>query len=346
MKEKAELAQRKWVILRAIVWDYVATAEPVGSEALVQRYNLGVKPATVRHEMAEMLELGYLKQPHTSAGRVPSDVGYRYYVNRIGDPAPPAADVRLKLKGLQRVDDVSLLLGESVRLLARMSDYIAVATTIKNETVRVQETLLTPVAKDRVLLVMVFSNAHVENRMLEAGTPNNAQDLHQAGELLAAGVGGRSVREIARARIAEPQGASSVVEEIYLQAAREVKAVAKSQLRGKMLHDGIANLLAQPEFRRDVASLQQVLALLEDETTLEQAMNHAGPGGSAVMIGAEGSHGVEGCSVVASTFTIGGAEAGAIGLLGPTRMRYDDAVSLVRYTAQVLSDTLTRLVQN
>lgn len=342
-----DLGPRKWRILRAIVWDYVETAEPVGSEALVQRHQLDVKPATVRNEMADLLERGYLSQPHTSAGRVPSDTGYRYYVDRIDSSEPPNPEVRAQIRSIRKQwDDTGMLLQETVHLLSRVSDYIALATTMKNETVRVQQTLLTPVAKDRVLMVAVLSNAHVENRLLEPGTPCSAEDLTRANEMLNHFAAGRTLREVTRVRPQDREDVSPIVREIYSRAVRELKGMARNLSRSKTIHDGVANLLNQPEFQRDVAALQRVLAILDDAIALDYALSHDGSVGSAVVIGTEaGKDDLAGCSMVAARFHVGGTEAGAIALLGPTRMRYEQAVSLVRYTAQALSETMTKMLR-
>jgi heat-inducible transcriptional repressor len=342
-----ELGKRKWLILRAVVTDHVETAEPVGSEAIVERYGLGVKPATVRSEMAEMSEWGYLRQPYTSAGRVPSDVGYRYFVDRLGEPAPPNHAARAQIIRLrQSGEDVVELLQASCRLLARLSEYIAVARTLRNEAVYVHQAILSPVGSSRLLMVLVLTNGQVENRLLEAATETTLADLHQATQELNAFVVGRTLRELARDETEPPAGMRPAARELLLNATQELRAAARSLSRGRTLHDGVANLLTQPEFQRDLDSLQLILTHLDDESLLDKALDYVGPGGSAVVIGAEsGSAAMSACSMVANPFYVAGSEAGVIGLLGPTRMRYAAAISLVRYTAQVLSDTLTKIFQ-
>lgn len=342
---RIELGARKWAILRAVVQDYVETAEPVGSEALVHRYRLDVKPATVRNEMAEMSDLGYLKQPHTSAGRIPSDTGYRYFVDHSDLPEAPEPDVRARLRELKRSgDDLVALLAESCRLLARMSRYIALAGTSAGDSVFLRQAILSPVAPERVLLVLVLSNGRVENRTLEASRTLSITELGMANEAITGSLAGRSLRQLARARQPEFGDLTPQAGELAQNAFREIRATARSLSRGATIHDGIANLLAQPEFRRDVASLEEVLALLETGSVLEDAVDWSSSRESAVVIGSEsGQDSLAQCSIVASRFYIGDKEAGTIGLLGPTRMRYAAAVSLVRYTSQVLSDTLTRM---
>lgn len=342
---KIELGARKWAILRAVVQDYVETAEPVGSEALVHRYRLDVRPATVRNEMAEMSDLGYLKQPHTSAGRIPSDSGYRYFVDHSEMPAAPEPDARARLRELGRSgDDLVALLAESCRLLARMSRYIALAGTASGDSVFLKQVILSPVGSERVLLVLVLSNGRVENRTLEAPGTLSITELGKANEAITGAAAGRSLRQLARARLPDTSNLPPQAAELAQDAFRELKATARSLSRGATIHDGIANLLAQPEFRRDVASLEEVLALLESGSVLEDVVDWSSTGESAVVIGSEsGQQSLSQVSIVASRFYIGDEEAGTIGVLGPTRMRYAAAVSLVRYTSQVLSDTLTKM---
>jgi heat-inducible transcriptional repressor len=355
-EQRDELGARKWNILRAIVWDYVETAEPVGSGTLVQRYHLGVGPATIRHEMAEMLEWGYLLQPHTSAGRVPSDVGYRYYVNRIPSTPVPSSEARSRLRAIQRAaDDIELLMEETCRLLARLSEYAAIAATESNDSVTVRQAQLLPVGSNRVLLVLVLSQGHVENRLLEFDRRLSPSDVQRASEHLNLIASGTSLREIsrrgvaARARVAptdESEGLSPAALVLFDAATRELRSVARRLSHRKTLHGGIVNLLAQPEFERDVRALHEVLSLLDDEARLNEILESLGPSDAAIVIGSEsGSGPMAGCSLVASRFYAGTAEAGTIGLLGPTRMRYEQAISLVRYTARLLSETLTRLLE-
>src|SRR5579872_5234277 len=167
----AELDPRKETILRAIIIEYVGTAEPIGSEALLQRYELGVRSATIRNEMAEMSDLGYLEQPHTSAGRIPSDMGYRYYVDRLLEDRRVGETARQQVKQIASEGDaLQELLRDTARILSRITRLLTVATTIRDHQVTVRNAVISALGPQQALLVLVLSNGHVENRMLECPT--------------------------------------------------------------------------------------------------------------------------------------------------------------------------------
>ncbi len=344
--KRLELPQRKWVILQAIVWDYVDTAEPVGSETLVQRYSLDVKPATVRHEMAEMLDLGYLLQPHTSAGRVPSDTGYRYYVDHLEGGEEPTAQEKTHLKGIQRKkEDLTEILEETCRVLARLTNYLAIASTVRNDDVFIRQAILSPVSTERTLMVLVLSNGQVENRVIDAAPPSQVADLQRTNDLLTEFITGQTLREISRRKAPETSPAATA--ELFAKVIKELKLAARSMSRGKTIHEGVANVLSQPEFNRDVGSLFDVLSFIDDEATVSKTLEQAGQEGATILIGSESGHEkVAHCSMVANRFFIGDKEAGVIGVLGPTRMRYETAISLVRYSSQLLTETLSRMFAN
>lgn len=162
-----DLDFRKQTILRAIVVEYVRHAEPVASDAITHKYDLGVRSATIRSEMAEMSDLGLLEQPHTSAGRIPSDSGYRYFVYRLiinGGVAEPA---RKTVQNAAEGDALHEMLRETARSLSRITQLLSVAATVKERDTTVKTAVLSALDPSRALLVIVLSNGHIENRMLE-----------------------------------------------------------------------------------------------------------------------------------------------------------------------------------
>ena len=164
-----ELGERKCRILGAVVHDYIATAEPVGSESLAQKYNLGVKPATIRNEMAAMSELGYLRQPHTSAGRVPSDLGYRYYVDRLM-PAPRlgSRETDRARHGFDNCEtEVEELIQQTCRILSSLTRYTSMATPPKTDAVSVEHVMVSIVSPSKLLVVTLLNTGHVDHRFVE-----------------------------------------------------------------------------------------------------------------------------------------------------------------------------------
>jgi heat-inducible transcriptional repressor len=343
-----ELNLRKQRILQAIVQDYVATAEPVGSQVLVERYSLGVKSATIRNEMAEMSDLGYLVQPHTSAGRVPSDRGYRFYVNRLM-PLPviqQGESTRMRLAVESASSELDAILRRTCALLAEMTRLTAVATPPDADGTELRQVFVTPTGPTKSLLVLLFSTGRTENRLLplaitaaDALSLANALNARWSGVALSAlraAVADAPPPEIARLYVAWKR----LVDEI-IGAARSIGADTP------MFVEGAHAVLQQPEFR-DVDRLSQFLSTLQERAALLEllgrALNVDRRVSVHVAIGEEtGRPELLDYSVVTSAYYIGGKESGSIGVLGPTRMDYARAAAAVDLMARTVGDLLTRL---
>lgn len=338
------LDPRKQTILRAVVVEYVAGAEPVGSEQIVQRYGLGVKSATVRNELAEMSELGYLEQPHTSAGRIPSDKGYRFFVDRLVVQSEVEPTTRQRVReAAEGGDALEALLRDTVRVLSRVTQLLGVATTVRDPGVVVRTAVVSALGPTQALLVLALSNGHVENRMLECPGGLTLDDVGAVNEALSRATLGKTLRSLLRAR--SPTVATSPVAEKFVATLwGHIRAVARDGSRGLLVTEGEEYMLAQPEFQRDIASLHTLLNELTDSDVLYEALA-PGEAGGPVTIGKENRTApMQRLSVIRHSFFIGGTEAGVIALVGPTRMPYDKGLPLVALGAQALSDSLTRFL--
>ena len=338
------LDPRKQTILRAVVVEYVAAAEPVGSEQIVQRYGLGVKSATVRNELAEMSDLGYLEQPHTSAGRIPSDLGYRFFVDRLVERAEVEPQTRDRVKEATRRGDVlEVLLRDTVRVLSRVTHLLGVGTTVRDPGVSVITAVVSALGPSQALLVLALSNGQVENRMLECPGGLTLADIGLVNETLSRAALGRTLRTLVRAKA--PSLAASPVADKFLSALWvQLRTLAKEGTRGIMVTEGEEFMLGQPEFQRDPASFQALLHEIADADVLYEAL---APGDSTrnVTIGKENRGApMQRLSVIRHSFYVGGTEAGVIALVGPTRMPYDKGLPLVAFSAQALSESLTRFL--
>lgn len=339
----SELDPRKETILQAVVLEYVEGAEPVGSELLVHKYQLGVKSATVRNELAEMSEMGFLEQPHTSAGRIPSDRGYRYYVDRLRLEKEVDSVARQKMRSVTTEGDaLQAMLSETARVLSRYSQLLTVATTTRNEGLTVRSALVSALGPSQALLVLVLSNGHVENRVIEVPAGLTLQDIGAANELLANSVSNTTLLALARAK--SPATGGSPLERLQSGLWTTLRAMARDLTRGRMIVEGEGYIFAKPEFQRDVASVTSLFESLFSGTGMFDALTPgAEPDARVVTIGKEHrNEKLHAFSVVRSTFFVGSREAGVIGLIGPTRMDYDRSIPLVNYTARALSDALTR----
>jgi len=337
-----DLAPRKQTILQAIVIEYVTAAEPVGSEQIVQKYELGVKAATVRNEMAEMAELGFLEQPHTSAGRVPSDLGYRYYVDRLLSirDLEPTSKSRM-LSATEEGEVLQKLLHDTARALSRLTQLLSVATTVRDRGVTVKHAVLSALGPSQALLVLILSNGHLENRMIECPSGLTLEDVGRVNEHMAQTMVGKTLKVLSRSKPPMTSGIQAVDKMMGVINA-SVKTMARELTRGILITEGEEFMYAQPEFQRDFSALNDLLTELVESDILYDSV---APTDSArmVTIGKENRHErMHRFSVVRHSYYVGEQEAGVIALIGPTRMRYERSIPIVDFTAHALSESLTR----
>jgi heat-inducible transcriptional repressor len=330
---------RKLAVLRAIVEDYVATEEPVGSKALVERHRLGVSPATVRNDMAALEEEGFITQPHTSAGRVPTDKGYRLFVDRLTSLKPMSAAERRAittiLDGAVDLDDV---VQRSVRLLAQLTRQVAVVQypTLSHSTVRHIE--LVAITPSRLLVILILSTGRVEQRLVELETTLDDVELGELRSRLNVAAAGKVIAEAAaalQAIVPDRDGAAmaAVVETV-------VEAFSDHRSDERIAVGGAANLARFGEsFDTAVGPL---LEALEEHVVLLKLLGEAHTGGAVtVRIGAEGPYReLAATSVVATGYGPGDDAFATLGVVGPTRMDYPGSMAAVRAVARYVSRIL------
>ena len=333
---------RKLDVLRAIVEDYVATEEPVGSKALVERHGLGVSPATVRNDMAVLEEEGYIHQPHTSAGRVPTDKGYRLFVDKLATLKPMSAAERRAistlLDGAVDLDDV---VQKSVRLLSQLTHQVAIVQypTLSHSTVRhVELVALTPT---RVMVILILSSGRVEQRLVELDEPIADTDLAEvrtavnqasAGvQIAAAAAGLGDLPDAVRPEQAAPARAVTAVLTEAMSDHRSDERVAVA---------GAANL-ARFGDSFDTA-VRPLLEALEEHVVLLKLIGEVTTGDAVtVRIGHEGPYSeLAATSVVATGYGPQEFHLGSLGVVGPTRMDYPGSMAAVRAVARYVSRIL------
>ena len=336
------LDTRKIRILQAIVNDYVTTTKPVGSERLIEVYHLGCKSATVRNEMAEMSERGYLVQPHTSAGRIPSTRGYRYYVDCLMEPELPA-DLGEKSAAIGSRMEVEEIVQGTCRALSEMTQYPSVATSPLKELNCLHRLYLAPASSRHVLLVALFSSGHVEHQLLEVSAFPGDAALQHVTNYLNGLLGGKDLDDIlAEIQVAIPAELASNASLVRL-AHSAVRDAAKRLAENRVFLEGATHILRQREFQ-DVLRLEQLLAALEQRSVLFQVFSRALLGEDVtVIIGTEAPvEAMYECSIVTSPYRVGGRTGGFIGVVGPTRMRYNQAISAVGLMSRSLTSLLSR----
>lgn len=332
--------ERRLAVLRAIVEDYVATQEPVGSKALVDRHGLGVSPATVRNDMAALEEEGLITQPHTSAGRIPTDKGYRLFVDRLTTikPMTPAERraIATILDGAVDLDDV---VQRSVRLLAQLTHQVAIVQypTLTRSTVRHVE--LVTLSPTRLMVILILSSGRVEQRLVELAGAVDEDDVAALRGRLAAAVNGRTIVEAATelAALEAPsgdQGIQGAVIDVL------VESMSDHRASERVAVGGAANLARFGDSFE--ISVRPLLEALEEHVVLLKLIGEAQTGGMVtVRIGHEGPYREFASTSVVSTGYGPGEEAvGNLGVVGPTRMDYPGTMAAVRAVARYVSRIL------
>lgn len=339
-----DLTPRKKRILQAVVIEYVHSAEPVPSNVIVERYTVGVGPATVRHELADMSERGYLEQPHTSAGRIPSDTGYRYYVDNLADQRLPEGAQSTIREATRSTEDLDNLLHETCSLLARLTHQVAIAATLRDSNATIRTISLIGVAPKKALLTVVFSTGAVETRIVDALPELTLQDLHDLGAAISESVQGMTIRSLSRAAAPRLQVRPSL-EPMVNGVWKALKQLCRQLSKGKIYTEGTNMLLGQPEFHRDVGALADIVSALDNFDLLREAVDRPGEAQTAITIGRENPHEpLQRLAIIASRFYVNDQEAGSLAVMGPTRMSYETTVPLVQETAKALSQALSRLL--
>ncbi|MDT5093059.1 MAG: heat-inducible transcriptional repressor [Mycobacterium sp.] len=336
---------RRFDVLRAIVADFVATKEPIGSKTLVERHNLGVSSATVRNDMAVLEAEGYIAQPHTSSGRVPTEKGYREFVDRLDDVKPLSSAERRAIQGfLESGVDLDDVLRRAVRLLAQLTRQVAVVQypTLSASTVRHVEVVgLTPA---RLLLVVITDSGRVDQRIVELGDVIDEHQLSQLRDMLGQALDGKrlSAASAAVADLASEVGGKSTLGDAVGRSASVLLESLVEHAEERLLLGGTANLT------RNTAdfggSLRPILEALEEQVVvlrLLQAQQEAGK--VTVRIGHETAvEEMAGTSVVSTTYGADGNVYGGMGVLGPTRMDYPGTIASVAAVAMYIGDVLGR----
>ena len=246
-----QLEDRKKKVLEAIILDYIATAEPVGSRTITKKYDLGVSPATIRNEMADLEDMGLIEQPHTSAGRIPSQIGYRYYVDYLMEKETLTNEIKKYIrKSLhEEIKAKEDQVRRAVRLLSQISSYTAMmimATYSQNILTYVQ---LVPVSDKKLVLVLVLDNGHVEHQVIELKQPMSEQDIAAVTDMLRQAVCGKTVeqwREISMYKIrSQWEGQIDFLKEIL----DIIEDTLTVEFERKLYLSGTLNIMKQPEFR-------------------------------------------------------------------------------------------------
>lgn len=331
------LGPRQQRVLRAVVHEFVRTAQPVASEALVRRYRLGVSSATVRSELAILDELGLLTHPHTSAGRMPTDQGYRYFIESLmGEPYLETSEQTTVRHQFHQVHfDTVEWLRLAASTLARLSTSASLVTVPHAERARVRHVEVVPIHDRRVLLVVVVNGGTVRQQLLDLPPATVPADLRALSARLTDTLAQKDAGEVRDAGAREVGVARAVVEAVAHAVEEQDRAHAV-----EVYHDGFVNLLRQPEFSSS-ALLREALAVLEDRTRFLRLLPSLAAGEVRVLIGEENRvEPLRRFSLVFGGYGSGRRGGGYMGIVGPTRMDYARSIGAVRYVATLMSELM------
>ncbi len=336
------LDDRKLAVLRAIVEDYVSTNEPVGSRALVDRHNLDVSPATIRNDMAVLEEQGYIVQPHTSAGRIPTEQGYRLFVDRLSGVKPLSAAERRAIETfLAGAYDLDSVVMRTVRLLAQLTRQVAVVQYPSLSRSAIRHIELVPLSERRLLLVLITDTGRVEQRVVELPAEIRDDSITQLRAVLNACLDGRKLADVATVVAQLPERVSAA-EQPNAAAVFSVIAETVVERHEERVVVGGASNLTPADFSR---GLHEVLEALEEQVVLMRLLGESGDQAAVtVRIGSENEvDGLRSTSLVATGYGAGNQSLARLGVIGPTRMDYPTAMGAVRavarYVGQILAES-------
>lgn len=330
------LSDRRQIVLRALIEEYIARALPVGSRTLVERYNLGISSATVRNELSLLEEMGYLAQPHTSAGRIPTDFGYRAFVDELlSESDPDNGEDALARELRESASDLDDLMDRTSQALARFTDCMTLLVPPRILSVDIRLVNLVLLTPQRLLTVIVTEDGQVFDRQMDLPRDYSQDEIGKTQEALNSILVGTSLSSTSGEL---PLGASGVHDDLFRMVMAEILACLKDQNAIKAHPLGISHLLGKPEFS-DSSCLMPVLEELEGDTMLLRVFNDAAASEEPVVrIGHENdSEALSSVSLIANRF--GEAEhSGLILIVGPTRMDYSQVLKAVRAARNVLKD--------
>ena len=340
-----ELSERQKLILALVIRDYIETAQPVSSAHLVESYRVGFSSATVRNDMVVLTDLGYLRQPHTAAGRVPTEEGYRYFVGQLmGHPELPATTQRtITHQFYQAGTDVDRWMRLAASVLAHQAQGASLVTAPRPDRPTFKHLELISTHGRQVLMVLVLSGGEVQQQMLNLAEPVPQEQLSASAQAL-----NQSFQGLDSEQISNRSGMSSLLEQDIRKLIVDEMRRSSDAPTGELYRDGLTLVLSEPEFG-EMNVARRALRVLEERPLLDDLLSRTvlsnEMGDVQVLIGGEGTwEELRDCSLVLSRYGAPGLATGTLGVLGPMRMPYGRTISTVRFVAGLLSDLVEEML--
>lgn len=338
------LNERKKKILQIIIEDYISSAEPVGSRTIARKYDLGLSPATIRNEMSDLELLGYLEQPHTSAGRIPSAQAYRFYVDALIEPGTLTDNDMALIDGWynERRRNIDDIFQSTAKILSRMTQNVSMVLTNQQTIANFCYLKFLPLDSQHAILCIVADDGSIDTNVVDIPLGMSSEEMDYLAGKMSKLLEDRNLSDISVEILQNVH--TDVVEDklIFSSLLQAVRKMTGRRQEQKVFLGGTKQLLNQPEFR-DVERVRNLLGILEEEKVLKDLLQGGEDSGLKVTIGSENKFtGIQDCSMVQATYRLNGQIVRTMAVLGPTRMEYGKVISVMDYLHKYLKTILDK----
>lgn len=336
------LTDRQKKILQIIIEDYIESAEPVGSRTIARKYDLGISPATIRNEMSDLEMLGYLEQPHTSAGRIPSALAYRLYVDSLQNPGDLTDNDIALINGWfkERIRNIDDIFKSTAKILSRMTRNVSLVLANKQSTAGFKYLKFLPLNERQAILCIITDDGAMDNGLVDIPLGMNPAELDYLAGRMSRMLEGRPLSEITADLLQDVYRNVSEDKMLLTAMLSTMQEMAAKNSEQKVFLGGTQQLLNQPEFQ-DVDRVKDLLGILEEERVVKDLLSAGDDSGLRVTIGSENAFtGIKDCSMVQATYRLNGQIVGTMAVLGPTRMEYRKVMAVMNYLHKYLGTIL------
>ena len=332
------LNDRKKKILQLIIEDYISTAEPVGSRTIARKYDLGISPATIRNEMSDLELLGYLEQPHTSAGRIPSAQAYRFYVDSLIEPGSLTDNDMALINGWykERRRSIDDIFQSTAKILSRMTQNVSMVLANKDTSAVFRYIKFLPLDNTHAILCIVTDDGNIDNCVVEIPLGMRTEEMDYLAGRISRVLEGKELSEISDELLSALHMDVAEDKVLFTSFLQAIKRMNRKQNEQRVFLGGTKQLLNQPEFR-DVERVKSLLGILEEEKVVRDLLVAGEDSGLKITIGTENKFtGIQDCSMVQATYRLNGKIVGTMAVLGPTRMEYGKVITVMDYLHKYL----------
>ncbi|CAN4274035.1 HrcA Transcriptional regulator of heat shock gene [Methylophilaceae bacterium] len=333
--------KRAQILLKTLVEHYISDGQPIGSRTLLQHSGLDVSPATIRNVMSDLEHLGFIASPHTSAGRVPTQKGYRLFVDSLLTVQPLGSQAVQQLKSGLSSPNPNELINSAADMLSQLTQFAGLVMIPKRKRIAFKHLEFLPLSETRILVIIVTSDGNVQNRIILADKPYSSSELTQASNYFNSHYAGQTFEEVQQNLHSELQQMQSDMNRLMSAAMAASSSQAKGDKDGVIIA-GERNLLQVDELSTNVTSLRKLFELFERRTSLMQLLDNSQHAeGIQIFIGGESGYlALDECSMITAPYEADGQVVGTLGVIGPTRMAYERVIPIVDVTAKLLSNAL------